>query len=79
MVGRLLKISIRQWSVELGNVLIDQVLTIQWECEICKIVYEHDATSLVQFLTKNIELDLQNLGSLFCTKCTQFAQIKTRF
>ena len=79
MVGRLLKLSIHPWSVELGNVQTEQILTIQWKCEICKTVHKYDATPLVQFSTKNVELDLQNLKPLFCNGCSQSVQIRTRF
>ncbi len=73
--GRLLKLFIHPWSVELGNVLTEQILTIQWECGKCKLIHKQDATSLVKFSTKKIELDLQNLKPLFCSKCTQFVQL----
>lgn len=75
----LLKLFIHPWSIELGNVITEQILTIQWECETCKTIHKYDATSLVQFSTKHVELDLQNLKPLFCSKCTQFVQIKIRF
>lgn len=78
MVGRLLKLSIHPWSVELGNVLTEQILTVQWECGICKTVHKYDATSLVQFSTKTVEVDLRDLHPLFCSKCSRFVQIEIR-
>jgi len=78
MVGWLLKLSIHPWSVELGNVTTEQILTIQWECETCRTIHEEDATPLVQFSIKNVELDFRKLRPLFCSKCTQFIPIKIR-
>ena len=65
---QVLKISILPWSIELGNVLIDQVITIQWECKTCNTNHTQDVTSLARFSTKQVDLDLKNLGSsLICT------------
>lgn len=55
---QVLKISIQPWSIELGNVLTDQVITIQWECKTCNTIHTQDVTSLARFSTKQVDLDL---------------------
>ena len=76
MSGRLLALVVHPWSVKLGMVQIDQILTLRWECADCKTVYAHNGTAATRFSLNQVEFDLEKLGPVFCHPCNNKVSFK---
>ena len=80
MGGHLLSLVLNPWTVKLGRVQTDRIVSLRWKCDACETgntTPSRDEALL--FSSNQVEVDLQNLGPIVCRSCKTVASQKFVF